>query len=114
MEGNAMAEFMMIYKGDATDMADMTPEQGEAVMAAWGEWIGKVGDALDNVGTPFGPGSSLVDDGSSGTAASLTGFSIVTADDMAGARAHADGHPYLSEGLGNYSIDIYELMPVPF
>jgi hypothetical protein len=109
-----MAEFMMIYKGDATDMADMTPEQGEAVMTAWGEWIGKVGDALDNVGTPFGAGSSLVDDGSSGTAASLTGFSIVTADDMASARALADGHPYLREGLGNYSIDIYELMPVPF
>ncbi len=109
-----MAEFMLIYKGEATDMEDMTPEQGEAVMAAWGEWIGKLGDALHNVGTPFGPGSSLVDDGSSGTAASLTGFSIVTADDMAGARAAADGHPYLSEGAGNFAIDIYELLPVPF
>jgi hypothetical protein len=109
-----MAEYMLIYKGDATDMEDMTPEQGAAVMAAWGEWIGKLGDQLHNVGTPFGPGSSLVDDGSSGTPESLTGFSIVTADSMADARAHANGHPYLSEGLGNYSIDIYELMPVPF
>ena len=110
----AMAEFMLIYKGEATDMADMTPEQGAAVMAAWGEWIGKLGDALDNVGTPFGPGSSLIDDGSSGDAASLTGFSIVTADNMESARALADGHPYLSEGLGNFAIDIYELLPVPF
>jgi hypothetical protein len=55
----------------------------------------------------------VVDDGSKGTAASLTGYSIVEADDMAGAVTLADGHPFLSEGLGNFAVDIYELMPVP-
>lgn len=25
-----------------------------------------------------------------------------------------DGHPYLSEGNGNCSIELFELMPVPF
>jgi len=109
-----MAQYMMIYKGEATSMEDMTPEQGAEVMAKWEAWMAKVGDGLSDVGTPFGPGSSVIDDGSSGEAASATGYSIVTADDMAGARALADGHPYLSEGLGNYAIDIYELMPVPF
>ena len=29
-------------------------------------------------------------------------------------QALADGHPYLSEGAGNYAVDIFELMPVPF
>jgi hypothetical protein len=43
----------------------------------------------------------------------LTGYSIVEAADMAAARQLADGHPYLSEGLGNFAIDLYELMPVP-
>lgn len=109
-----MAQYMMIYKGEATDMADMTPEQGAEVMAKWMAWMEKVGDALDDVGTPFGAGSSVVDDGSSASAGSMTGYSIITADTMEGARALADGHPYLSEGLGNYAIDIYELMPVPF
>jgi hypothetical protein len=33
---------------------------------------------------------------------------------MNSARALADGHPYLSEGKGDYAIDIFELMPVPF
>ena len=108
-----MAQFMMIYKGEATDMADMTPEQGAEVMAKWGVWMEKVGGALSDVGTPFGPGSSVIDDGSSGSAVSLTGYSIVTADDIGGARALADGHPYLSEGLGNYAVDIYEMLPVP-
>jgi hypothetical protein len=109
-----MAQFIMIYKGEATDMADMTPEEGAAVMAKWGAWMEKVGPALSDVGSPFGPGTSLVDDGSAGTAVSLTGYSIVEADDMAEAQALAHGHPYLSEGKGDYAIDIFELMPVPF
>ncbi len=57
-----MARFMMIYKGEATDMSDMTPEQGAAVMAAWGVWMESVGTALLDVGTPFvwDDGGSLV------------------------------------------------------
>jgi len=109
-----MAKYMMVYKGEATDMADMTPEQGEAVMAAWGAWMEKVGPALSDVGSPFGPSTSLVDDGTTGRATALTGYSVVEAADMNAAQALADGHPYLSEGTGDYAIDIFELMPVPF
>ncbi|MFZ0015377.1 MAG: YciI family protein [Acidimicrobiia bacterium] len=109
-----MPNFIMIYKGEATDMSDMTPEEGAAVLAKWGAWMAKVGDALVDVGTPFGPGASVVDDGSTGNAASLTGFSIVSADDLGGAVALADGHPYLSDAGGAFAIDIYEMMPVPF
>jgi hypothetical protein len=109
-----MARFMMVYKGEATDMADMSPEEGQAVMAKWGVWMEKVGPALADVGTPFGPGKSLVDDGSVGAPAALTGYSIVEAADLDTAHSLADGHPYLSEGKGNYSIELYELMPVPF
>ncbi|MDK1011187.1 MAG: YciI family protein [Actinomycetota bacterium] len=108
-----MAQFMILYKGEATDMSDMTEEQVADVMAKWGEWMEGLGASLTEVGNPFGPGSSLVDDGSSGTAVSLNGYSVVQADDMAGARALADGHPFLVEGRGAYAIDIYELMPVP-
>lgn len=108
-----MARFMMVYKGEATDMADMTEEQQGEVMAKWGAWMGKVGPAMSDIGTPFGPGSSVVDDGSSGTAASLTGYSIVEAADMHAAQALADGHPYLSDGNGHFAVDIYEMLPTP-
>ena len=67
-----MPNFMMVYKGEATDMADMSEEDANAVMAKWGEWMQNVGSALTDLGTPFGPSTSVVDDGSSGTAASLT------------------------------------------
>jgi hypothetical protein len=108
-----MPKFMLIYKGEATDMADMTEEQSAEVMAKWAAWTQKVGSALADLGTPFGPGSSVIDDGDSGAAASLTGYSIVEAADMDTAIGLADGHPYLSEGKGNYAIDIFELLPVP-
>ena len=108
-----MPNFMMVYKGEATDMADMSEEDANAVMAKWGEWMQNVGSALTDLGTPFGPSTSVVDDGSSGTAASLTGYSIIEAADMSAARALADGHPYLSDVDGDYAVDIYEMMPVP-
>ena len=108
-----MPKFMMVYKGDATDLADMSKEQAEEVGAKWGVWMQKVGPALTDLGSPFGPGTSLVDDGTSGSAVSLTGYSIVEATNMAEAQSFADGHPYLSEGKGDFAIDIYELMPVP-
>lgn len=109
-----MPKFMMIYKGEATDMSEMTPEEGQAVMAKWGAWMENVGGALTDIGSPFGPGTSVVDDGTSASASSLTGYSIVDAGDIDAARALTAGHPYLSEGKGDYAIDVFELLPVPF
>lgn len=105
---------MYVYKGEATDMSEMTPEQGQAVMEKWMAWMGTVGSALTDVGSPFGPGASIVDDGSQGSAQSSTGYSIVEANDMAHTQSLATGHPYLREGSGNYAIDIFELMLMPF
>lgn len=109
-----MARFMMIYKGKATDMAEMSEEQGQEVMAKWAAWMEAVGSSLMDLGTPFGTGISVVDNGTTLAPIPLTGYSIVEASDLDEARDLADGHPYLSEGRGNYSIEIYELMPVPF
>ena len=109
-----MAKFMLVYKGEATDMSDLSEEESNAIMAKWGTWMEKVGPALTDVGTPFGPATSIVDDGTAGTALSLTGYSIIDASDMGAAQALADGHPYLSEGKGDYAVDLFELMPVPF
>ncbi len=109
-----MPNYILIYKGEATDMADMTPEEGAAVLAKWQSWMEKVGPALQDVGSPFGPGASVIDDGSTGAPESLTGYSIIAANDLDQAQQLTDGHPYLSEGLGNYAVEVFELMPVPF
>ena len=108
-----MPSYIMIYKGEATDTADMTPEQADEVMSKWGKWMERVGPAMTDVGSPFGQGMEVVDDGTTGDAEPLSGYSIVSASDLKEAAALTDGHPYLSEGKGNFAIELYELMPVP-
>lgn len=75
--------------------------------------MGKVGPAVADIGTPLGAGSSVLDNGSEGTAGSLTGYSIIEASDMEAAKALTDGDPYLSDNDGLYATDNYEMMPVP-
>ena len=108
-----MTKFIMLYKGEATDMSDMTEEQGKEIMAKWGAWMEGVGGALSDIGSPMGPGASVVDDGTTGAAVALSGYSIVEAADMEAAKKLTDGHPYLSEGKGDFSVEVYELLPVP-
>lgn len=101
-------------QGEPTDLAAMTPEEGKDVMDRWSAWMEKTGPALKDVGAPFGTATAMIDDGSTGTATAASGYSIIEAEDLSGARQITEGHAYLSEGKGNYSIDIYELKPVPF
>jgi len=114
-EEKTVAKYVLIYnRGQATDMANMTEEQGQAVMAKLGVWMEKVGSSLVDVGTPFGPSASVVDDGTSRAAVNLSGYSIIEASDMSHARSKTEKHPYLSDGTGESSINIFEMMPVPF
>jgi hypothetical protein len=78
----------------------------QAVMEAWGAWFGTLGDAVVDMGTPFGASSSVSSDGSNGAAGSgLTGYSIVTAESLDDATAKAGGCPIVHAGG---SVDIYE------
>lgn len=106
-----MPKYMMIYRGEATDISAMTEEEVAAEMALWGAWMEKIGPGLSDIGSPFGPGTSVVDDSSTSIVGGTTGYSIVEADDMSAAQALTKGHPYLGEGRGNYAIDLFELMP---
>jgi len=109
-----MAKYMMIYRGEATDLSSMSEDDAAAVLGQWETWMDKVGPAMVDVGAPFGEGTAVIDDGSSGPASSLSGYSILDAPNLAEAAVLADGHPFLSEGHGSYAIDLFELMPVPF
>ena len=108
-----MSKFIFVYKGPATDMTDMSEEQSKAVLESWNQWMQKVGTSLVDVGNPMANGISMVDNGTETQPALLNGYSIVEAPNLESAQSMADGHPFLSEGKGNFAIDIYELMPVP-
>ena len=108
-----MPKFIYLYKGAASDPASMSEEQSNEVMRQWNAWYGKLGDAIKDGGAPFAPGASVKDNGSAGTAAEMTGYTVIEAANMEAAKAATAGHPFLSDNDGKFAIDIFELMDLP-
>jgi hypothetical protein len=94
-------------------MEEFTPEQSEQQLAAWNEWMGRVGSALADGGAPFGERAAVADDGAPASAGELNGYSLLEAESLAAAQRLADGHPFLSEGKGRFAIEVFELLPMP-
>ena len=84
----------------------------KAVMDQWNKWMKKVGPGLVDFGAPFGKGASFVDDGSEKKAAKLTGYTIVEAKSLAGAKRLTKSHRFLSQGKGKFSIGLFEQIPM--
>ena len=86
-----------------------TPEEGQAVMAAWKAWMGDIGASIADMGAPVGMSKTVstggvADNGGSNT---ISGYTVITADDMDGALALAKGCPICDSGG---SVEIAELM----
>src|ERR1035438_6682098 len=107
-----MSKFLYLYRGPVTSMEDFTPEQSAEQMKAWGDWMGRVGPALVDGGAPFGARSAVSDDGSTPAPSDQNGYTIVEADSIDAARGLVDGPPFLSEGKGRFSVEIFELVPM--
>ncbi len=107
-----MSKYLLLYHGPATPMEDFTPEQSEEQMKAWGDWMGRVGPALVDGGAPFGQRTAVSDDGTNPAPSDQNGYTIVKAGSLDAARALTDGHPFLSEGKGRFTIEIFELVPM--
>lgn len=97
-----MAKFVLAYKGG--NMA-ATEEEQQAAMAAWGTFLGGLGESLVDAGNPFGPSASV----GAGAPAGLTGYSIVTAGSLDDAVAMAQGAPVVANGGG---VEVYETIDV--
>jgi hypothetical protein len=107
-----MSKFIYLYRGPARPMSDFTADEAAQQMAAWGEWMGRVGSALVDGGAPFGARAAVKDDGATTTPSKQNGYSIVEVDSLDEALGLLKGHPYLIEGKGRFAIDVYELLPM--
>ena len=99
-----MAKYVLAYSGGSMPE---TEEAGAAVMAAWGAWLGGLGDAIVDQGNPFGASASVSADGSvsDAGASNINGYSIVKADSLAAATTLVKDCPALS---GGGTVDVYE------
>src|SRR4051812_17042469 len=108
-----MADFMLLYRGDATPPEKMTEEQRRVVRELWVAWVEKHRAALTEVGSPFGTSIGIGGDGKDQPATSLGGYSIVEADSLEDAKGFTDGHPFLDGAGADFAVDIYEMLPSP-
>ena len=102
-----MTKFLLGYHGGD---APTSKEEGDRVMAAWGEWIGSLGPALVDPGNPTSvaktivPGGKISDGGGSNP---ITGYSILEAPSLDAAMKMVKGCPQLTSGG---SIEVAEIM----
>jgi len=92
-----MANYLLAYHGGGMPE---TEEEQQRVLAAWGEWYQQLGSAVVDGGRPI-VRTVLIDSGGAGSDSvpnPVSGYTIVAADTMDAAVAHAKGCPILRGG----------------
>ena len=108
-----MKKFMLIYTAPvlAEDQMAVSPEEMAKGMAPWMDWFSKCGDAIVDGGAPLTMGARMTSEGWAKPISQSTGYSIIQAEDMEGAKALLADHPYLM--LAGAGIEIFEITPMP-
>jgi hypothetical protein len=110
-----MTKFIVIYhaSGSAMEkMKDSSPEDTKKGMEAWHEWAEKCGAGLVDLGSPLGNGQKVTKSNNSASDKNVVGYSILQAEDMAGAQELLQGHPHL-EWTEGCEIEVHESLPLP-
>ena len=105
-----MTNYVLLYTGGG--MPESKEEEAK-VMAAWGAWYEKLGEAIVDGGNPFGISKNInagaVSEGSV-HAPPVTGYTIINADSLDDAVAKSMDHPHLNYG-GQVSIhETFQMM----
>lgn len=106
-----MANYMILYSG-GMGPDDMSEEDRNNIMAAWGVWYSKLGEAVVDGGNPFSVSKGIASDGTVSDIASVagaTGYTVVSADSLDAAVEMAKDHPHLA---GGGQISIYETFQI--
>ena len=98
-----MKKFVLLYTGTR----DQAPT--DESLAAWGEWFASLGDQVVDAGNPFGQGREVSAGNTtelSPSAAGVTGYTLINAQDIDEAEKIALSHPSVPNIL------VYEALPM--
>ena len=100
-----MAKYLFTFYGG---MMAETPEKQQKVMGAWMGWFGKLGKAVVDMGAPTMPGKSVGKSGITDISANpVTGYSVISAENLDAATTMAKGCPSIPDGG---QVAVYELV----
>ena len=112
-----MKRYLVLYRvpeggpSPAEMMANSTPEQTKAGMAAWQAWQDKAGGAIAEMGAPVDHLHTVTASGSTAGRSTVTGYSLLEAASMEDALRVIEGHPHLHVPAAE--IDVFEAVPMP-
>ena len=95
-----MPKYILAYHNSPTELPEGEQAQQD-LMAAWGAWFAALGDSLVDPGNPIALANTIAPDGSvtpDGGLNPLTGYGIITADNLDAAVDAAKGCPVLGRG----------------
>ena len=98
-----MSKYVLVFR----NQTDRTTS--ESVEAEWGSWFGEIGLHVVDWGNRVGQATTLGDCGSDGNGIALSGYIVITADDLDAAGKIAQGCPASKHGGG---VEIGEAVPV--
>ena len=100
-----MPDYIIAYHGGTKPESQ---EAGAKQMERWQAWLGGLGDAVVNPGTPLGQSKTITSSGVSDAeeSSALTGFSMVKADNLDAALEMARSCPFLEIG----TLEVAEVM----
>jgi hypothetical protein len=110
-----MTKYLLLYMSPVTpqdQMANASPEEGQAGMEAWNAWAGRAGSSLVDFGSPVASVGRVgaANAGPESGGKYVGGFSIMEAESADALRAMLEDHPHLMiEGASIYSFEFLEL-----
>lgn len=106
-----MPRYMFIYHGGKDMAGPPPPEEQEAAMKAWMDWMGGIGAAMVDPGEPLGRSMAVGADGvRDGVENAAYGWSVVEADSIEAACEMARGNPMIA---GGGHVEVAQIMPMP-
>ncbi|HXT17099.1 MAG TPA: hypothetical protein VN706_15765 [Gemmatimonadaceae bacterium] len=110
-----MKKFLVLYQSPisaSAQMANATPEQAKAGMAAWMGWMKQNEGALVDGGSPLGDVALVTRSGTTRGTSRITGYSIVQGDSIDDVSRRFAQHPHLHTP-GDADIQILEFLSLP-
>ena len=107
-----MANFLVLYRSSVS-AADQMASGGQdmaAGMDEWMAWMGKVGGALKNPGSPLAEAAEVPPAHANG-GSHIGGYSVLEADSVDAVKGLLEGHPHFHSP--DASIQVLECLAVP-
>jgi hypothetical protein len=105
-----MKDFLLIFRRDAsTEDARLSPEQLQAMMKPWQDWMGSQGNRLEATGNVVKPNNMITNGPYIEIKEAIGGYTIIKANSLEEATEISKGCPILQVGG---SVEVRAIIPM--